>query len=711
MARRLRFLTWLALVAGALGAACGTVRDTAAIVGDAAPPLVASDGGLGSLDGQAIASLAIEPSVATLVTSGAPATSQFRAIATLADGTTADVSTAVAWGSNAPQVGTVASAGLYTASGALGGAVTITASAGGKAGAAMLTVDLELPVDAGGVATGTQGALEGATAPDSTVVLAYPYEGTVFPRGVGEARLMWLNGAASDVYYVHLSSPTFDFQDFFSSAAGQYDIDPTVWQKLTDSTSGAAEMKLARWDGTSATVVGDEHWTIAPGSMRGTVYYWSVNAESVVRIAAGATEPENFLSSSGPAEDHAPYCPSCHTVSADGSHLFMNEGTWGVAPSPVEQSYVYDLLTSASAGPFLPNADTSVCESDGCPSEWGLAAVSPDGSTVVENFSNLRGQIGKQTGAFDATTGQPIPGTGLEGKGLCMPAFAPDGLLLAYVDCTTMDLRAYDWDPAGKKASNDRLVSASAQGSAMPQIQYPSVSPDHRWIVYGRAPSLGSLGNAGDLYVAGVPGADGGAGAAEIALATLNGETYPFAAGARDRDLDFEPTFAPVASGGYFWVVFHSRRTWGNAITKAAYVKEGTGVKQLWVSAFDQSPQPGADPSHVPFHLPGQATAPSNGMDPINMRGFWALSPCKGDGQTCLSGSDCCGGYCASTSAGATCGSSTSGCSLDGDKCASAGDCCGPSDRCINGYCAAAPVAGRPSNTGIGEPFRWELSP
>ena len=148
MARSYSFLAWLVVVAGALGAAlvaaCGTVRDTAAIVGERRP-LVTSDGGLGSLNGQAITSLAIEPSVATLVTSGAPATSQFRAIATLADGTTADVSTEVAWGSNAPEVGTVGSAGLYTASGALGGVVAISASTGGKAGAAMLTVNLELP--------------------------------------------------------------------------------------------------------------------------------------------------------------------------------------------------------------------------------------------------------------------------------------------------------------------------------------------------------------------------------------------------------------------------------------------------------------------------------------------------------------------------------------------------------------------------------------
>jgi hypothetical protein len=360
-----------------------------------------------------------------------------------------------------------------------------------------------------------------------------------------------------------------------------------------------------------------------------------------------------------------------------------------MSPSPAEESYSYDLLTSTSAGPFFPNNATyTVCESSGCPSEWGLAAVSPDGSTIVENFSNLRGQIGRQTGAFDSATSQPIASTGLEGHQLCMPAFSPDGLLLAYVDCATADLRAYDWDPVGKRATNDRLLSQASRNPAWGQIQYPTVSPDHRWVVYGRAPTLGSLGNPGDLYAVSVtnPGT-------EMALATLNGSTYPFAAGDRDRDLNFEPTFAPVASGGFFWIVFHSRRTWGNAITQAAYTGEGHGVKQLWVAAFDQSPAAGADPSHVPFHLPGQDSAPSQGMDPINTRGYWALSPCKGTGQSCQSGTDCCGGFCVGgADAGTTCQATSGGCSRDGDRCTTAHDCCLTTDLCINGFCAQQPL-------------------
>ncbi|HEY6462272.1 MAG TPA: hypothetical protein VIY73_19025, partial [Polyangiaceae bacterium] len=270
--------------------------------------------------------------------------------------------------------------------------------------------------------------------------------------------------------------------------------------------------------------------------------------------------------------------------------------------------------------------------------------------------------------------------------------FSPDNLLLAYVNGTTSDLHAYDWDPVGKKATNDRIIVTSAANPTYPQIQFPTVSPDHKWIVYGRGTGLGSLGIPGDLYVASVasPGT-------EIPLAALNGSAYPFAAGSRDQNLDYEPTFAPVAAGGYFWIVFHSRRTWGNAITGPAFVAEGNGVKQLWVAAFDQTPAAGKDPSHSAFYLPGQ--------DPttLNMRGYWALDPCKGNGLGCASGTECCGGYCASSGgdAGAAagdagtfvCSSTTSGCSQDGDKCTQTSDCCGASagTTCINNVCSEPP--------------------
>ncbi|HEY3821143.1 MAG TPA: hypothetical protein VGL81_28455 [Polyangiaceae bacterium] len=679
---RARYALTAVVVASVSAVACGSGGG-----GSTFKPPAGDDGGGTGLDGsltgdgggsdssfisnRTVTGLSISPSQVTIQSlDGAPSTQQFQAVAQFSDGTSSPVPGA-AWSRDNPQVGAIAGTGLYTANGSQGGVVDLTATYQGQTATAKLLVQLQIQQNPGNVAGNVQGSLQAATATDTTVTWAYPYDGTVFPRGVGEAPLMWMNGAASDQYLVRLTSATFELETYVTAATGRYDFDATTWQEFTDSTSGSAELKVSRWNGTTATVATDLHWTVAPASMRGTIYYWAINTGRVMRIQPGATAPDDFLGASVT-------CPSCHTVSANGQSLLMNEGLW-----PQETSFDYDLKAASTAYSGFSSNNNGA-------SEWALPGVSPDGTVVVENWAPLRGNIGTQTGAFTASTGVAIPSTGLEGNQLWMPAFSPDGKLLAYVDATTHDLRAYDWDPVGLKATNDRLIVASASNAAQPQIQFPTVSPDHLWIIYGRGTALGSLGVPGDLYVASVasPGT-------EIALASLNGATYPFAAGTRDRDLDYEPTFAPVAAGGYFWVVFHSRRTWGNALTGPAFVAEGTGVKQLWVAAFDQAPAAGKDPSHSAFYLPGQDSTT------LNMRGYWALDPCEGDGLGCQSGTQCCGGYCAPAAGdagagdggGFVCASSSSGCAQDGDKCSQSSDCCGASSgtTCINGVCSEPP--------------------
>jgi hypothetical protein len=483
----------------------------------------------------------------------------------------------------------------------------------------------------------------------------------VYPRGITGPSLMWNGGSATDAILVHLKSGTMDLQVFRKNVSGELDLDPATWSTFVESTSGPAELTVSRFASGMATVLVDQHDTVAPGEMRGTIYYWAINTGRVMRITPGAMA-DDFL---GPSVT----CPSCHTVSANGAHLVMNEGSW-----PDETSIAYNLGTSAD--------DFSGLYTTAGASQWALAGVSADGSVIVQNFASLRGPIGQATGAFDAVTGTQIPSTGLEGNQLFMPAFAPDDQLLAYVDSSSGDLRAYDWDPAMKVATNDRLIVPAGSDPTTNVINAPTVSPDHQWIIYQRSNQNGSLGNAADLYMASVaqPGT-------EVALANLDGATYPFAAGDRDRHLNFEPTFAPVAAGGYFWVVFHSRRTYGNLLTGAAFGGEGSGVKQLWVAAIDQAPMMGQDPSHPAFWLPGQ--------DPttLNMRGYWALPPCEADGQSCMTGTDCCGGYCdASGDSGPpVCKSSSSGCSPSGDHCATAADCCNTKASCINSVCSDPP--------------------
>jgi hypothetical protein len=149
---------------------------------------------------------------------------------------------------------------------------------------------------------------------------------------------------------------------------------------------------------------------------------------------------------------------------------------------------------------------------------------------------------------------------------------------------------------------------------------------------------------------------------------------------------------SPVAAGGYFWVFFDSLRHYG-----------GMGAqRQLWGTAVDISPDGTytRDLSHPAFFLPGQELGTGN------HRAFAALDPCRGDGQRCSSGVDCCNGFCGvpegpelvdgTTGLMGYCGTKQRLCALSDERCATSEDCCPPAagelaNTCIAGFCAFVP--------------------
>jgi hypothetical protein len=639
------------------------------------------------------ASIDLEPKSATLeVDDGVPKTQTFKLVGVRKDGTKGEISSGVGWAATNPQVGEIA-AGVFTAKGALGGPVQIKALLGGKSATADLLVKIKIQSDDATTDDAGKTSLRAATAKDATVKWAYPYDDTVWPRGLAGPTLMWIGGAPSDGYRVHLSSATFEYEGFAKvPQPARFAIPPKIWERFVESTSGAASLKVSRLAGATATVLADLKWTVAPGSMRGTIYYWSNREGRVLRIKPGATAPDDFsagvLKPSEVLEDnngapHTSNCTmSCHRVSADGSTLISGGDTFGGA---------YDLKTNK---PRHSITSTKLGERRA----WNHAGPTPDGKYVVLH-GNGNG------GLYDTTNGAAVPGTGLEKVATWWPNFSPTGTALLFADWAAASpnrygLFAMDYDAAGKKFANRRLLVDSNAVPALKFVSYSSASPDGQWAVYQRgsvnadtrgvcASGTCDYSNRADLYLAPIA-----AKGAEIALAKLNGTGYPFAAGARDTQWNFEPTFAPVASGGYFWVVFTSRRTYGNELQGPATTLAES--KQLWVAAIDSTVTPGKDPSHAAFRLPGQAlTYGAPPRNSLNMSGYWALSPCVADGTSCEAGSDCCGGFCEKKEGASTgsCKSTGGTCSAEGDRCNTADDCCGKGEgsRCIGGYCAQRP--------------------
>ncbi len=118
-------------------------------VGAQSAALLGTVAGASSTSGPAVSSLSITPT-STTITAGT--TQQFTATATLADGTTADVSSQVNWLSSNTAALTISSTGLATAAGKTDAAVTLAAAYNGAA--TLVTVQVK-----GAAATTTAAAL------------------------------------------------------------------------------------------------------------------------------------------------------------------------------------------------------------------------------------------------------------------------------------------------------------------------------------------------------------------------------------------------------------------------------------------------------------------------------------------------------------------------------------------------------------------------
>jgi hypothetical protein len=169
---------------------------------------------------------------------------------------------------------------------------------------------------------------------------------------------------------------------------------------------------------------------------------------------------------------------------------------------------------------------------------------------------------------------------------------------------------------------------------------------------------------------------------------------------ADDATLNYEPTIAPIVAGGYAWVVFTSRRMYGNVATRDPYQSDpraydltagnadGPTTKKLWVTAVDVPPKPGADPSHPAFYLPAQELYAGN------TRGYWVLDACKPDLAECTGGDECCNGFCrrdVENVSGICMEIPKDMCAMQYDRCNVTADCCttGPEALyCIANHCS-----------------------
>ncbi|AKU98790.1 hypothetical protein AKJ09_05454 [Labilithrix luteola] len=639
------------------------------------------------------------------------------------------------------ELGTITPQGLFTPSGKTGGKATITATWSGRTGTTTVTVKLKVrengatadgPGGSGGyggvggegpgaaVDDATIAVLTGTATPDPNLSLLYPYTDTVWPRGVLAPLLQWKPGAQGDydAVYIHVTEAAFEYEGFFKKTKAPFTHHPipqATWKKILSSNGGEdVNVTLTFAKGGAAYGTITTKWKVASAPLKGTVYYNSYGTKlaknytgakggvddkfggATLAVRGGSTEPKLVAGGDGSAAN----CRVCHSVAADGSVLITQRGEAG------DRAFsTYDLK-----GP------TETVTSG---TNYAWPAIYPDGSLFLGDSSDAAGSNSNVNQLYQTASGggtkTPAPVTTQgwpAGLRAAFPVFSPDGKGLAftmYAGMTGADKRtlgAMTFDKGTSTWSN--MTPIYTPPNAAHQALYPSYLPTNDAIVFQLMTRPNTRGY-GETRADGDSGASADIGArAELwwidvatktahPLEKLNGVGYvPSRADtghADDATLNYEPTVNPVPSGGYAWVVFTSRRMYGDVATINPYHSDPRNFdltttptpKKLWVAAIDLNAPPGTDPSHPAFYLPAQELLAGNS------RGYWVVDPCNADGATCETGDECCGGYCRPNSGGQlVCTTQAPTCSQEFEKCNTDGDCCNsPSIKCINNRCAS----------------------
>ncbi|MCZ7680005.1 MAG: hypothetical protein M5U28_15070 [Sandaracinaceae bacterium] len=595
-----------------------------------------ADGGADA--GGSPGALAIVPGDAELrVTEGSSPSLRLRAV-THEHGR--EVEVAAAWEAEPRLVATVdPSAGVLTATGSAGGRVTVRASApGGETATATVTVRVERATRGPGVTDADLAALEAAplaALPDPVRVL-YPLDGAVMPQNVLPPDVQWDTGAVGDVLRVVLSTPHVRIEhverERDASFERAWSVDPEAWRILARSDlEGGVTVEVDRLHGGELHRALPVRVRLARGALPGSAYYWSIAEGRILRVDDADGRRTDVIPHPPEVRGDSERCVGCHAISPSGRWMAASMGNG--RENGVRVAAVFDLTSELARDP-APTLFSTAAGYSGV--TWSQAAWSPDERRLVVE-RDLRLAL------VDPFSGRDVPlAEGAWPAAITVqPEWSPDGHRIAYVRASswTVDFSRGDVavvDVLGPDAiGGERVLHAGTSLSGAPEggeaDSYPTFSPDSRRVAFAHGTGSYSAASAAALYLMDAGGEN------VVRLAHASGEGGD----------SFAPRFAPVTSGGYHWLAFHSHRPYGN--DRRGRVEEGERERThgVWIAAVRADAAPGEDPSEVPYFLPGQDPRTSN----ISVA--WTRRACREDGEGCALGSECCSGECASSPGGA----------------------------------------------------------
>ena len=390
--------------------------------------------------------------------------------------------------------------GQFVPNGNSAGTGTIIATANGGTGQALVHVTLEGEQN-GGISDGTSDPGNCATAPggcggvggepmggavleaDLTKLKTqapeadaggfsylYPYDKTVFPRGILAPLLQWDWAKTAKAVSVKVTSPGVTFTGYYAYPVGatpearqRIRIDQPAWRSALNVNDGGSflEVDVTLLD-SNDKVYGPfkRQLIVSPAPLTGTVYYNSYDSRLTGQgVVADATHPETGVlggvlsikvSSSDPTVSATPQvalplrtpqvgdpqqkkCTACHVVSANGSTMFVQDGTrhdegGNDSSSDYGHSLSFDLQQEPAS-----RAEHEYADYPNDKHKFTWSAPYPDGTFALSSSKITREarRVGN-SGLWSKADGSAVSNTGLGAVDAVTPAFAPDGSKVAF---------------------------------------------------------------------------------------------------------------------------------------------------------------------------------------------------------------------------------------------------------------------------------------
>ncbi len=631
---RTALAAWLALFA--LGAALGCSFKPQ----QQGQPGNNNDGGVGSgtggSSGTRLTALMISPASATLtVTSGSPMPTQPYTVTGTVNGASQDETSTATYTILPYGVITMSSDGLATATGTMGGVVTITATMGSLTATATLTVQLNTAiVDPGMTGTVPPDASTHftSTTNDSSRApqLIYPNDGVLFPPNISGVEIHFQPGANNTLFEVTFAGPLATVKSYIRCVAPTgingciYQPDAALWTSVAASNAGQGTVTLVvrGTDDNGGSVGASQtfHMQFAKDPVMGALYYWNTSGQTAIMRwdfgASTATAPTAYLT---PANTDGTTCVGCHALSPDGTKLVATAG--GQDDGRV---LLWNVSTNTALQPF-PLKQRSQFESWNAQGSQ-FVGVYGDGNPGSKGPSNLM--------IFDGTAGTVSSTIDLGGLRADHPDWSKNTTTTPTIVFTSVDATAATSDQRPSMGGIDYVQQTNGTwGSPQTLVAsllgknryYPAISPDGDLVIYDESTCTNGtpkMGQPADLscdadtdptatmYLTSISGM------APIALTNANSP------GVADNGMtaltNSYPKWAPFVQNldemhKLIWVTFSSTRQYGlrSPSPNSFDPDENSTDELIWMFGIVLGPT-GTDPSFTAFCLPFQDITTGN---------------------------------------------------------------------------------------------------